>query len=169
MTELALFQRALIVLGATIVGPLFVAATGIGGEGQSVNERIGEYVAVAVADGGDEQAANEQDQPANNDQQNAGDGDTKDQANGQNDTENAQRPDGYAGTKEAGTYTVKEGDTYGCIAEQYYGSYDQWSRVYELNAGWPGFDEYRLDVGAVLQMPAVSEAEALPATNLCEK
>ena len=92
-------------------------------------------------------------------------------ANGEDatrDDEATPTPQGYADTKDAGTYTVKEGDTYGCIAENYYGSYDQWSRVYAANAGWPGFDEYRLDVGAVLQMPTVTQAEALPTTSLCD-
>jgi nucleoid-associated protein YgaU len=57
--------------------------------------------------------------------------------------------------KQATTYTVKDGDTYGCIAEKYYGSYDQWSRIYAANAGYAGYEEYGLAVGAKLQLPAL--------------
>ena len=165
MDETTLFQRTLIALGATILGPLFVATTGVGGQGASVNERIQDYVSVAVAtnDQSDEETTDETSdgQQGENGEQTNGEG-------GNRENESEATPDGYAAAKDAGTYTVKEGDTYGCIAENYYGSYDQWSRVYAANAGWPGFDEYRLDVGAVLQMPAVTQAEALPTTSLCD-
>lgn len=165
MDETTLFQRTLIALGATILGPLFVATTGVGGQGASVNERIQDYVSVAVAtnDQSDEETTDETSdgQQGENGEQTNGEG-------GNRENESEATPDGYAAAKDAGTYTVKEGDTYGCIAETYYGSYDQWSRVYATNAGWPGFDEYRLDVGAVLQMPAVTQAEALPTTSLCD-
>lgn len=42
-----------------------------------------------------------------------------------------------------------------------------WPQVYAQNGGYPGFEEYHLDVGAKLQMPAVSAAESLPKTSLC--
>lgn len=170
MDETTLFQRTLIALGATIIGPLFVATTGVGGQGASVNERIQDYVSAAVvtSEQSDEAATDETSDGAEQDGQQ---GENSENANGEDatrDDEATPTPQGYADAKDAGTYTVKEGDTYGCIAENYYGSYDQWSRVYAANAGWPGFDEYRLDVGAVLQMPAVTQAEALPTTSLCD-
>lgn len=68
---------------------------------------------------------------------------------------------------QASTYEVKPGDTYGCIAEKYYGSYDQWQKVFDANAGYSGFAEYELHVGAKLTMPAISDAETTPKTNLC--
>ena len=164
MTEMTLFQKTLTALGATILAPLFVAVTGVGGQDMSVHDRLQEYASVAVV---------EQDKKAEDEANDVKDGESADQtdATKQEQTEengNVQVPEGYASAKPEGTYVVKEGDTYGCIAEKYYGSYDQWSKVYDLNAGWPGFDEYRLDVGAQLQLPAVGADEVLPKTNLCQ-
>ncbi len=72
--------------------------------------------------------------------------------------------------KAAGEYVVKQGDTYGCIAEKYYGSYEQYSRV--MAANWadtaPGYGEFRLDVGAKVRLPAVSAAQMTPVTNVCK-
>lgn len=66
--------------------------------------------------------------------------------------------------KPASTYTVKEGDTYGCIAEKYYGSYEYWPKIVAANTGI-GFEEYRLFVGAQVQLPPSDGSK--PATTLC--
>lgn len=67
-----------------------------------------------------------------------------------------------------GFYTVKEGDTYGCIAEKYYGSYEHWPDILNANANYGnGFAEYGLHVGAVLEMPAISSSNLKPKSNLC--
>ena len=71
--------------------------------------------------------------------------------------------------KKASTYTVKSGDTYGCIAEKYYGSLELWPVVYNANiGGGVGYGEYDLHVGAVLVLPAVSASNMTPASNLCK-
>lgn len=71
--------------------------------------------------------------------------------------------------KKASTYTVKSGDTYGCIAEKYYGSLELWPVVYNANiGGGVGYGEYDLHVGAVLVLPAVSASNMAPASNLCK-
>ncbi len=71
--------------------------------------------------------------------------------------------------KKASDYTVKAGDTYGCIAEKYYGSYEQYSTV--MVANWadttPGYGEYHLDVGAKVRLPAVSGDQLKPITHVC--
>lgn len=66
--------------------------------------------------------------------------------------------------KPASTYVVKEGDTYGCIAEKYYGSYEYWPELVALNQGF-GFEERRLFVGANIQLPAITVTK--PVTSLC--
>lgn len=164
MNESTLFQRTLIALGATILVPLSVAATGVGGNDMSVQDRLKEYVSVAVAPRDDQSDDTSKDNESKSNENSESDKNGKEESN----ESQTNQPTGYADAKKSGTYTVKEGDTYGCIAEKYYGSYDQWSRVFDENAGWPGFDEYRLDVGAKLQMPAVDSSQALPKTNLCQ-
>jgi len=70
--------------------------------------------------------------------------------------------------KSASLYTVKEGDTYGCIAEKYYGSFEHWVDIYNSNARYGrGFSEYHLYVDAVLEMPAISAENLKPQTKLC--
>jgi LysM repeat protein len=69
--------------------------------------------------------------------------------------------------KPATEYTVKEGDTYGCIAEKYYGSYEHWPDVMAANPVTEGYAEYRLFVGAKLVLPAVPSASLKPASTLC--
>lgn len=65
-------------------------------------------------------------------------------------------------------YTVKDGDTYGCIAEKYYGSFEHWVDVVNANpVGNVGFTEYGLHVGAQLVLPAVSTAALKPTSTLC--
>lgn len=72
-----------------------------------------------------------------------------------------------AGDKAQTTYTVKEGDTYGCIAEKYYGSYEHWTDVVSANPSSDGFTEYELHVGAQIVLPAVTSANRKPASTLC--
>lgn len=66
-------------------------------------------------------------------------------------------------------YTVKDGDTYGCIAEKYYGSYEHYSDVMAANpVNQTGFGEYSLYVGAQLVLPAVAKENLKPASSLCQ-
>lgn len=65
-------------------------------------------------------------------------------------------------------YTVKEGDTYGCIAEKYYGSYEHYVDIMAANpVSQYGFSEYQLFVGAQLTLPAISGSHLKPASSLC--
>lgn len=67
------------------------------------------------------------------------------------------------------TYVVKEGDTYGCIAEKYYGSFEHFSDVMHANpVSDQGFGEYSLYVGAQLVLPAVAKSDLKPASTLCQ-
>lgn len=171
MTEKTLFRNTLITLGSTIVLPLIIGLTGIAAlDGKSTQQLIKSYIAAAapVASASD-QTKIVQDGVASEASEPATDMQDKTASSGKAESTNGTAANGYAPVKPAGTYTVQSGDTYGCIAEKYYGSYDQWSRVYAVNAGWPGFEEYHLHVGAVLQMPAVTAAEILPPTSLCSK
>lgn len=66
------------------------------------------------------------------------------------------------------TYVVKEGDTYGCIAEKYYGSYEHYVDVMAANpTNWDGFSERELHVGATLTLPAVAKENLKPISALC--
>jgi hypothetical protein len=70
--------------------------------------------------------------------------------------------------KAESVYTVKEGDTYGCIAEKYYGSFEHWVDVMNSNPVFSeGFGEYELHVGAQLVLPAVTADRLKPASSLC--
>ena len=72
-----------------------------------------------------------------------------------------------AGDKAQMMYTVKDGDTYGCIAEKYYGSYEHWTDVVSANPSSDGFTEYELHVGAQIILPGVTSANLKPASTLC--
>ncbi len=72
-----------------------------------------------------------------------------------------------AGDKTQTMYTVKEGDTYGCIAEKYYGSYEHWTDVVSANPSSDGFTEYELHVGAQIVLPAVTSVNLKPVSVLC--
>lgn len=168
MTEESLFRTTLITLSATILGPLVVASTNAAGTDDSAGDKLKNYVAAAqqtTADKKDDKTADKKDDAEKNDAKS--DESAKNEDGKTADNKHAAVP-GNATAKKAGSYTVKDGDTYGCIAEEYYGSYDQWTRVYDANAGWPGFNEYDLAVGAKLQMPAVDASQVLPKTNLCQ-
>ena len=166
MTETKLFRNTLVALGSTIVLPLVVGATGLAApEGKTANQLVKDYVMVAQ----------QQTDTTNDNKDQATDTTTKDDSSTTNASDSSttssgavSKPQTFAGEKKAGTYTVKAGDTYGCIAEKYYGSYEQWPRLYSANAGWPGFEEYTLNVGATLQIPAVSASETLPKTSVCQ-
>lgn len=166
MTEKSLFKTTLITLGATILAPFVVGMTNIAGTSDSVSDKLQNYVTAARTTTIDKKDdANKDDKSTDTKASNEKDADNKES---DNSSSNKAVPVGDATTKSAGTYTVKEGDTYGCIAEKYYGSYDQWTRVYDVNAGWAGFNEYDLAVGAQLQMPTVNADQVLPKTSLCQ-
>lgn len=74
-----------------------------------------------------------------------------------------------AGDRAETRYTVKEGDTYGCIAEKYYGSLEQYTDIMAANPVFStGFGEYSLHVGAQLVLPAVLNANLKPASTICQ-
>lgn len=79
----------------------------------------------------------------------------------------AQKDVAKAGDKAATTYEVKEGDTYGCIAEKYYGSFEHWVDVINANPTQTGFTEYGLHVGVKVVLPAITAANTKPASQLC--
>jgi LysM repeat protein len=84
-------------------------------------------------------------------------------------TATSETPAASTGTAKPETvYTVKEGDTYGCIAEKYYGSYENYVNVMAANPVYTeGFTEYELHVGAKLVLPALDAAAVKPASSLC--
>lgn len=175
MTERNLFRTALGVLGSTILVPGVVALSGVAvPEGKTVGTVVKDYLTSAaktVDEAKNDGAADDTktDDTAKETTNGSNDQAAKsDNASTQNSSKLAESTVALGSVKPAGTYTVKEGDTYGCIAEKYYGSYDQWPKVYSMNAGPVGYDEYYLAVGAKLQMPAVSGAEVLPKTSLCQ-
>jgi nucleoid-associated protein YgaU len=70
--------------------------------------------------------------------------------------------------RDAAKYTVKEGDTYGCIAEKYYGSFEHYTDIMNVNpVASVGFNEYELFVGQVIDLPAVAHGALKPASSLC--
>jgi nucleoid-associated protein YgaU len=73
-----------------------------------------------------------------------------------------------AGDKPETVYIVQEGDTYGCIAEKYYGSFEHWVDIMAVNpVGTVGFTEYGLHVGAKIVLPAISAPNLKPVSSLC--
>lgn len=72
-----------------------------------------------------------------------------------------------SGDKAEVVYEVKEGDTYGCIAENYYGSFEHWPDIMSVNPSTKGYTEYELHVGAKITLPAVLAANLKPASDLC--
>lgn len=181
MTEKNLFQTTLTTLGLTVLAPLFVGLTSIGApNNMATNDTLKNYIGTAQTtntvdnknnndNNQSNTASNGSDQSNQQNQNNAAgeNNQANNAANSSSNQSNSAAP-ANAAAKAAGTYVIKDGDTYGCIAEKYYGSYDQWQRVYNANAGYPGFNEYDLAVGATLQMPAVSAAEVLPKTTVCQ-
>jgi len=71
--------------------------------------------------------------------------------------------------KAESVYTVKDGDTYGCIAEKYYGSFEHFMDIMSANpVADNGFGEYSLFVGAKLTLPAIAKENLKPASSLCQ-
>lgn len=84
-------------------------------------------------------------------------------------TSPAATPTVQTAAKAETVYTVKDGDTYGCIAEKYYGSYEHYLDVMAANPVYQqGFGEYQLYVGAQLTLPAVAKENLKPASSLCQ-
>lgn len=68
----------------------------------------------------------------------------------------------------SGFYVVKEGDTYGCISETYYGSYEHWTDILNANVRYGnGYYERELHIGATLEMPEIQKENLKPASKLC--
>ena len=179
MTEKNLFRTTLITLSSTIVLPLLVGTTGLAApNSSSTNDLVKDYI--AAAHGTDAVQSNNSNSGSSTETKS----DTnKSSTSSNNSTDQAQSSDTTStttpaatevqtttstGAKATGTYVVKEGDTYGCIAEKYYGSYEQWPKVYAANSAYPGYEEYHLNVGAVVLLPAVSAAEVLSQTSVCK-
>ena len=73
-------------------------------------------------------------------------------------------------SKSASSYVVKDGDTYGCIAEKHYGSFEHYVDIMTANGAGvvPGYSDYQLNVDAPLVLPAIDAANLKPATHLCQ-
>lgn len=79
------------------------------------------------------------------------------------------KPISSSNGKPQALYTVKEGDTYGCIAEKYYGSFEHFTDIMASNpSDQVGFGEKRLFVDAQLILPAVSASELKLPSSLCQ-
>ncbi|MBP9668115.1 hypothetical protein KBD87_04945 [Candidatus Saccharibacteria bacterium] len=155
MTEKQMYNYVRAGLVATIIVPLVVGVFGLGAKANTTGNfsgyLSGKSSTSSVVDAGKKSMDTKKSSNAKSDESKATDGSI------------ARAP-----ATKAGEYTVKSGDTYGCIAENYYGSYEMWPKVYELNGGYPGFEEYHLDVGAKLQMPAATAGNTMPKTNVCQ-
>jgi len=78
-------------------------------------------------------------------------------------------PANSTGDRAQTIYTVKEGDTYGCIAEKYYGSFEHYTEIMAANPLYAtGFGEYSLFVEAKLVLPAIASTNLKPASSLCQ-
>ncbi len=167
MTEKNLFRTSLITLASTLAVPLLVGLSGIGApDGAATNDLLKTYIATAHASSAVSSPETPKDAVKTGDDTQSGEP-KSDEATAKADAAPESLPV-TAAAKPAGTYTVQAGDTYGCIAEKYYGSYEQWPKVYAVNSLYPGYEEYRLHVGAVVQLPAISADEVRPATSLCK-
>lgn len=90
-------------------------------------------------------------------------------ASTQGSTPAATTPSVTTGDKAGTVYTVKEGDTYGCIAEKYYGSFEHYIEIMASNPlNATGFGEFSLFVDAQLVLPAIASANLKPASTLCQ-
>lgn len=157
MTDTELYTRTRIVLAATLLLPIIVGLFNLSTNDANLTKYIKAGTASSLSKPADKKASDKKDEAKK-------DKDTKTEAN----TKQKKKATATAGVKPASTYTVKAGDTYGCIAENYYGSFEQWPLVYGANAGGAGYNEYDLAVGAKVQLPALTAAQVKPATNLCE-
>ena len=159
---------AVVAVGAVLVGyNAFVAKN----DNKSTSDRLAQYLNLDVA----KQEKSEDESLAavtgNNDQTTAQPTESTDQpATPATGSESAtpQAATTPASNKAESVYTVKEGDTYGCIAEKYYGSFEHWVDVMNANpVGQVGFTEYGLHVGAQIVLPAITATHLKSASNLC--
>ena len=170
MNETNLYNRARIALASTLLLPLAVAGLGAAGTGADPVDAIKGYVQTASDSSttADTKTADEAKDTTTDTATNTGDTTTDTTAGANSDssstTSGSSSSAGSIAAKAAGSYTVKEGDTYGCIAENYYGSYSMWPAVQAANVG-PGYSEYGLNVGAQLVMPAADTSQLK--TDLC--
>lgn len=85
-----------------------------------------------------------------------------------NSDQPAESPAAAQDSKTETVYTVKQGDTYGCIAEKYYGSYEHYVDIMASNpVRWEGFSERELHVDAKLVLPAIAKENLKPTSSLC--
>ncbi len=170
MTESLLFKRVSWALALTVAVPLIVALMSNGR--LDINNRLSAYLnKISVQQAADQDSkdkTSESEDTANN-TESSSDSASDSESTATAEATNSQNATGLdlASVKPASTYTVEAGDTYGCIAEKYYGSFDQWQLIYNANAGYPGFSEYGLDVGAQLVLPAVDTANIRAQTHIC--
>lgn len=171
MTESLLFKRVSWVLALTVAAPLIVALMSNGRV--DINNRLSAYLnKISVQQASDQDSKDKTSEPeegAANSTESSSDETSASESTAAAEATNSQNAAGLdlASVKPASTHTVEAGDTYGCIAEKYYGSFDQWQLIYNANAGYPGFSEYGLDVGAQLVLPAVDAANVRAQTHIC--
>lgn len=149
---------------------------------QSATNRISSYLKLDTAAqestgadtnvvGTDNAQAQVQTQPSQTSTE-AGTSQSQDQSSTQPQSANTSEPTtvSTAGSdKPETTYDVKEGDTYGCIAEKYYGSFEHYVDIMRVNpTSQRGFSERHLYVDAVLVLPAIAQANLKPASHLCQ-
>lgn len=162
MNESQLFKRTCLVLASTLILPVAVALFAHGGA-EEVKKYVDQGTMTSFVGSKDKKSA---DKDSKKDQKST-DKKTADKSSDKNSASSAKETE--TGVKSASTYTVKAGDTYGCIAENYYGSYEQWPTIYNANiGGGVGYGEYDLHVGAVLTLPAVAADQVKPASQLCD-
>ena len=167
MTEQNLYKKTCVVLALTLAAPAVVGLFGIGADDDMTPAKaVSSYAKnidhpAASTPGDDKKASGDENKSSEKD-----DAISKKSEASKNDAskERSTTPEKTT-KKDAGTYTVKAGDTYGCIAESHYGSYEMWPAVQRANAG-PGYGEYTLHVGAKLTLPATTTE--LETTNLCD-
>lgn len=169
MTERKMYNYTVIGLTSTILVPIAVAVFGITGSTAPISTVAANYVKNTVAKGSTSDKNTSTDNTQKSTNKKKATTSTKDAAktNDKSTSSETAASQGRVAAKPAGMYTVKAGDTYGCIAEKYYGSYEMWPQVYQQNGGWPGYTEYNLDVGAKLQMPALRKSTTFSPTHLC--
>ena len=173
-----------ILLGIGAIGALLVAYNAFiaGNDGEkSASNRLGSYLAIdktkqesdnadtaVVGTDNENSSSTEQaEQPVAESQQTTESNSQQAQETQQTVTP-APRPTAARADRAETVYTVKEGDTYGCIAEKYYGSYEHYVEIMAANPVYNlGFGEYSLFVDAKLVLPAISAANLKPASSLC--
>lgn len=171
MTESKLFRWVAIACTSSLLLPLIIATTA-GNDGKAT-QKLQQYLKIADSSVKDTAAVKltevkEGDKTPTDPNANQAAPTTNSNEPAKQPTTTTQTPAGTA--KPKSEYVVKEGDTYGCIAEKYYGSFEHYTDVMRANAAGvvPGYSEYRLNVGAKLQLPAVAAGDLKPASSLCK-